>query len=62
MPVELDRPATPPLRNVVAMLHVASVPRASAFYALFGLEVATHQEPGCDEPAWTRLNSPHAPA
>ena len=60
MPDVVHAPATPPLRNVVAMLHVGSVPRAAAFYALLGLEVAnTHQEPGSDEPAWAWLQSQH---
>ncbi len=60
MPDVVHARATPPLRNVVAMLHVGSVPRAAAFYALLGLEVAnTHHEPGCDEPAWAWLQSQH---
>ena len=57
-----DRPAAPPpLRNVVAMLHVASVPRAAAFYALLGFDVAnTHHDPTCgDEPIWGWLQSRH---
>src|SRR5688500_10717668 len=51
----------PPLRNVVAMLHVASVSRAAVFYALLGFEVAnTHHEPGRDdEPVWAWLQSSH---
>ena len=60
MPREPDTSAIPPLRNVVAMLQVGSVSRASAFYALLGFEVANaHQEPGCDEPAWAWLQSQH---
>ena len=51
----------PPLRNVVAMLAVASVPRAAAFYALLGFEVAnSHQVAECgDEPVWAWLQSRH---
>lgn len=56
----------PPLRNIVAMLHVASVTRAAMFYAQLGLQVAnTHHEPGCDEdergdePVWAWLQSQH---
>ena len=53
--------SVPPLRNVVAMLHVASVPRAAAFYALLGFDVAnTHHDPACgDEPVWAWLQTPH---
>lgn len=57
---------TPPLRNIVAMLHVASVARAAAFYAQLGLDIAnTHYEPGggrddsADEPVWAWLRSRH---
>ena len=51
----------PPLRNVVAMLHVASVSRAAAFYALLGFDMAnTHHDPACgDEPVWAWLQSQH---
>ncbi|MCI4566536.1 VOC family protein [Lysobacter sp. CFH 32150] len=55
----------PPLRNVVAMLHVASVARSVAFYAQLGLEVSnTHYEPGGgidrgDDPVWAWLQSRH---
>ena len=60
MSQEPHAPATPPLRNVVAMLQVGSVSRAAAFYALLGFEVAnTHQQPGCDEPGWAWLQSQH---
>ena len=59
-PAEHDAPP-PPLRNVVAMLHVASVSRTAAFYERLGFEVAnTHYEPGCDdEPVWAWLQSRH---
>ena len=59
MPQANPNAPLPPLRNVVAMLHVASVSRAAAFYALLGFEVAnTHQEPGRDdEPVWAWLQS-----
>ena len=52
----------PPLRNVVAILHVASVARAATFYAQLGLQIAnTHHEPGRDgdEPVWAWLQSQH---
>lgn len=41
------------------MLHVASVQRAAAFYALLGLEAGnTHHEPDCgEEPVWAWLQS-----
>jgi hypothetical protein len=43
------------------MLHVASMSRTAAFYALLGFEVAnTHHEPGSDdEPVWAWLQSQH---
>lgn len=61
MPRDNPNALVPPLRNVVAMLHVASVSRTAAFYELLGFEVAnTHYEPGCDdEPVWAWLQSRH---
>jgi len=61
MPQVPHTASPPPLRNVVAMLHVTSVPRSAAFYALLGFEVAnTHYELGCeDEPLWAWLQSRH---
>ena len=61
MPRDVPNALVPPLRNVVAMLHVASVSRTAAFYALLGFEVAnTHYEPACDdEPVWAWLQSRH---
>lgn len=61
LPAQAQSTPVPPLRTVVAMLHVASVPRAAAFYALLGFGVAnTHHDPGCaDEPVWAWLQSPH---
>lgn len=52
----------PPLRNIVAILHVASVTRAATFYARLGLQIAsTHHDPDCDgdEPVWAWLQSQH---
>lgn len=54
-------PVTPPMvRNLVPMLHVASVPRAAAFYARLGFAIAhTHHEPDHgDAPVWAWLHSP----
>jgi hypothetical protein len=59
MPPAVPNAQPPPLRNVVAMLHVASVSRAADFYAVLGFEVANiHHEPGCDdEPVWAWLQA-----
>lgn len=59
MPPDVRPAPLPPLRNMVAMLRVASVPRAAAFYALLGFDVAnTHHDPTCgDEPVWAWLQS-----
>lgn len=63
MPPNADHtpPTRPPLRNVVAMLHVSSVPRAARFYARLGLEITnSHHAPDCgDEPVWAWLQSAH---
>lgn len=61
MPIDSPLAPPPPLRNVVAMLHVASVLRAAAFYAQLGFEIAnTHHEPDCgEEPVWAWLQSSH---
>ena len=46
----------PPLKSVVAMLHVASLPRSIAFYETLGFRVANTFTPdGQAEPTWAWL-------
>lgn len=50
---------TPTARAFVPMLHVASVPRAIAFYAALDFRASElHQQPGRDDPTWARMQSP----
>lgn len=53
-------PSQTSARAFVPMLHVASVPRAAAFYAAFDFAMGnSHYEPGCGEdPVWAWLESP----
>ena len=50
-----------PLRSIVAMIHVKSVPASIEFYAKLGLEVGNTFTPtNQSEPSWAWLNSGEA--
>ncbi|MGH8081353.1 MAG: VOC family protein [Lysobacter sp.] len=52
--------SSPTARAFVPMLHVASLPRAIAFYAALDFQVGNvHHEPTCGEdPVWAWMESP----
>lgn len=50
---------TPAARAFVPMLHVASLPRAIAFYAALDFHATElHQQPDRDDPTWAWMQSP----
>ena len=59
IPVETDRTVVP--RSLVALAHVASVPRSIEFYRKLGFEVAnTFTPPESQEPSWVWLKRDRA--